>query len=172
MAVLPILEAPHPLLKVKAEPADPADATLRALARDMLETMYVAPGIGLAAPQVGVLKRLFVVDVADKKKGEEPAPTVLLNPEIAWRSEAEVALEEGCLSVPGHFAEVLRPREVRMRYQDLEGVLREIEADGLLARCLQHELDHLDGVLFIDRISVLKRGMIMRKLAKSRRARA
>jgi peptide deformylase len=137
----------------------------------MLETMYVAPGIGLAAPQVGVLKRLFVVDVADKKKGEEPAPTVLLNPEIAWRSEEEVSLEEGCLSVPGHFAEVLRPREVRMRYQDLEGELREIEADGLLARCLQHELDHLDGVLFIDRISVLKRGMIMRKLAKSRRAR-
>ena len=171
MAVLPILEAPHPLLKVKAEPADPADASLRALARDMLETMYVAPGIGLAAPQVGVLKRLFVVDVADKKKGEVPAPTVLLNPEIAWRSEEEVALEEGCLSVPGHFAEVLRPREVRMRYQDLEGELREIEADGLLARCLQHELDHLDGVLFIDRISVLKRGMIMRKLAKSRRAR-
>ena len=89
MAVLPILEAPHPLLKVKAEPADPADASLRALARDMLETMYVAPGIGLAAPQVGVLKRLFVVDVADKKKGEEPAPTVLLNPEIAWRSDSE-----------------------------------------------------------------------------------
>jgi peptide deformylase len=172
MAVLPILEAPHPLLKVKAEPADPADASLRALARDMLETMYVAPGIGLAAPQVGVLKRLFVVDVADKKKGEEPAPTVLLNPEIAWRSEEEVTLEEGCLSVPGHFAEVLRPRAVRMRYQDLEGELRQIEADGLLARCLQHELDHLDGVLFIDRISVLKRGMIMRKLAKSRRARA
>jgi peptide deformylase len=171
MAVLPILEAPHPMLKVKAEPADPADASLRALVRDMLETMYVAPGIGLAAPQVGVLKRLFVVDVADKKKGEEPAPTVLLNPEIAWRSEEEVSLEEGCLSVPGHFAEVLRPREVRMRYQDLEGELREIDADGLLARCLQHELDHLDGVLFIDRISVLKRGMIMRKLAKSRRAR-
>jgi peptide deformylase len=171
MAILPILEAPHPMLKVKAEPADPADASLRALARDMLETMYVAPGIGLAAPQVGVLKRLFVVDVADKKKGEVPAPTVLLNPEIAWRSEEEVSLEEGCLSVPGHFAEVLRPREVRMRYQDLEGELREIEADGLLARCLQHELDHLDGVLFIDRISVLKRGMIMRKLAKSRRAR-
>jgi peptide deformylase len=171
MAVLPILEAPHPLLKVKAEPADPADASLRALARDMLETMYVAPGIGLAAPQVGVLKRLFVVDVADKKKGEVPAPTVLLNPEIAWRSEEEVSLEEGCLSVPGHFAEVLRPREVRMLYRDLEGELREIEADGLLARCLQHELDHLDGVLFIDRISVLKRGMIMRKLAKSRRAR-
>jgi peptide deformylase len=171
MAVLPILEAPHPLLKVKAESADPADASLRALARDMLETMYVAPGIGLAAPQVGALKRLFVVDVADKKKGEEPAPTVLLNPEVTWRSEEEVSLEEGCLSVPGHFAEVLRPREVRMRYQDLEGELREIEADGLLARCLQHELDHLDGVLFIDRISVLKRGMIMRKLAKSRRAR-
>jgi peptide deformylase len=171
MAVLPILEAPHPMLKVKAEPADPADASLRALVRDMLETMYVAPGIGLAAPQVGVLKRLFVVDVADKKKGEVPAPTVLLNPEIAWRSEEEVSLEEGCLSVPGHFAEVLRPREVRMLYQDLEGELREIDADGLLARCLQHELDHLDGVLFIDRISVLKRGMIMRKLAKSRRAR-
>ena len=95
MAVLPILEAPHPLLKVKAEPADPADASLRALARDMLETMYVAPGIGLAAPQVGVLKRLFVVDVADKKKGEEPAPTVLLNPEIAWRSEEEVCTRGG-----------------------------------------------------------------------------
>ena len=172
MALLPILEAPHPLLKAKAEPVDAGDPTLRRLADDMLETMYAAPGIGLAAPQVGVLKRLFVADLADKKKGEEPAPIILLNPEIGWQSDEEVALEEGCLSLPGQFADVLRPRAVRVRYQDLEGAAREIEAEGLLARCLQHELDHLDGVLFIDRISVLKRGMIMRKLAKARRARA
>jgi peptide deformylase len=172
MALLPILEAPHPLLKAKAEPVDAGDPTLRRLADDMLETMYAAPGIGLAAPQVGVLKRLFVADLADKKKGEEPAPIILLNPKIGWRSDEEVTLEEGCLSLPGQFADVLRPRAVRVRYQDLEGAAREIEAEGLLARCLQHELDHLDGVLFIDRISVLKRGMIMRKLAKARRARA
>ncbi len=172
MALLPILEAPHPLLKAKAEPVDAGDPTLRRLADDMLETMYAAPGIGLAAPQVGVLKRLFVADLANKKKGEEPAPIILLNPEIGWRSDEEVTLEEGCLSLPGQFADVLRPRAVRVRYQDLEGAAREIEAEGLLARCLQHELDHLDGVLFIDRISVLKRGMIMRKLAKARRARA
>jgi peptide deformylase len=172
MAVLPILEAPHPLLKVKAEPVQAADASLRELAADMLETMYAAPGVGLAAPQVGVPKRLFVADVADRKKGEEPRPMVLLNPEVTWRSEEEVVQEEGCLSLPGQFADVARPAAVRVRYLDLEGERREVEAGGLLARCLQHEIDHLDGVLFTDHLSPLRRNMILRKLAKARRARA
>jgi peptide deformylase len=172
MAVLPILEAPHPLLKVRAEPVAAVDAALRKLAQDMLETMYAAPGIGLAAPQVGVTKRLFVADIADRKGGEEPRPMVLVNPEVAWRSEEEVVQEEGCLSLPGQFAEVARPASVRVRYQDLEGETREVEAEGLLARCLQHEIDHLDGVLFTDHLSVLRRNMIMRKMAKARRARA
>jgi peptide deformylase len=172
MAVLPIIEAPHPLLKVRAEPVAEIDPALRGLAADMLETMYAAPGIGLAAPQVGVTKRLFVADVADRKGGEEPRPMVLVNPEVVWRSEEAVVQEEGCLSLPGQFAEVARPVAVRVRYWDLEGETREVEADGLLARCLQHEIDHLDGVLFTDHLSVLRRNMIMRKMAKARRARA
>jgi peptide deformylase len=172
MAVLPILEAPHPLLKAKAERVVAVDPSLRELARDMLETMYVAPGIGLAAPQVGVAKRVCVADVADRKAGEEPRPLVLVNPEVAWRSEERLVQEEGCLSLPGHFADVARPAAVRVRYQDLEGLALELEAEGLLARCLQHEIDHLDGVLFTDHLSVLRRNMIMRKLAKARKARA
>jgi peptide deformylase len=172
MAVLPILEAPHPLLKAKAEPVAGVDASLRKLVADMLETMYLAPGIGLAAPQVGVPKRVCVADVADRKGGEEPRPLVLVNPEVAWRSEEELAQEEGCLSLPGQFAEVTRPAAVRVRYQDLDGERRELEAEGLLARCLQHEIDHLDGVLFTDHLSPLRRNMIMRRMAKARRARA
>lgn len=172
MAVLTILEAPHPLLKAKAAPVDAFDSGLRKLVEDMFDTMYLAPGIGLAAPQVGVLKRVCVADIADKKKGEDPRRLVLVNPEVVWRSaEAEVQ-EEGCLSLPNQFAEVTRPRAVRVRYRDLEGRERELEADGLLARCVQHEIDHLDGTLFTDRLSALKRDMIMRKLQKAKRARA
>jgi peptide deformylase len=138
----------------------------------LFDTMYLAPGIGLAAPQVGVLRRVCVADVSDRKKGEEPRRLALVNPEVVWRSSEGDTQEEGCLSLPNQFADVSRPRAVRVRYRDLEGVERELEADGLLARCLQHEIDHLDGVLFVDRLSTLKRDMILRKLQKARRARA
>ncbi|MCS6779051.1 MAG: peptide deformylase [Geminicoccaceae bacterium] len=170
MAVRRILIAPHPLLKLKARPVERIDEEIRRLMDDMLETMYRAPGIGLAAPQVGVSLRVVVVDLA--KKDEPPAPLRLLNPEITWSAEEQVAMEEGCLSLPEQFAEVTRPAAVRVRYRDEEGQEKEIEADGLLARCLQHEIDHLDGILFVDRLSPLKRNMIMRKLAKAQRARA
>lgn len=162
--LLPILLVPDPRLRARARPVGPADAdTVRALAPRMLETMYKAPGIGLAAPQVGTLLRMFVVDL---QKDEKPDPMVLVNPEIVAVSEEQAVREEGCLSLPGQYADVTRPARVRMRYQDLTGAKREIEADGLLATCLQHEYDHLDGVLFVDHLSALKRNMILRKLAK------
>lgn len=170
MATLPILIAPDPLLKRKAQPVERVDERVRKLMEDMLETMYAAPGIGLAAPQVGVLDRIIVVDVADK--GEPPAPLRLANPEILWRSEELAQSNEGCLSLPEHYADVVRPRAVRVRYLDETGESREIEADGLLATCLQHEIDHLDGVLFVDHLSMLKRNMIMRKLQKQKKVNA
>ncbi len=170
MAVRRILIAPHPLLKLVARPVERIDDELRRLMDDMLETMYRAPGIGLAAPQIGVSLRVVVVDLA--KKDEPPAPLRLVNPEITWRSEEQVVMEEGCLSLPEQFAEVTRPAAVRVRYRDEVGEEREIAADGLLARCLQHEVDHLNGILFVDHLSPLKRNMILRKLAKAQRARA
>lgn len=170
MAVRRILIAPHPLLKLRAHPVAVVDDEVRALMDDMLETMYRAPGIGLAAPQVGVSRRVVVVDLA--KKDQPPEPLRLVNPEITWRSEEEVVMEEGCLSLPEQFAEISRPAAVRLRYLDETGAERSLEADGLLARCLQHEVDHLDGILFVDRLSPLKRNMILRKLAKAQRARA
>jgi peptide deformylase len=142
---------------------------LRTLMDDMLETMYRAPGIGLAAPQVGVEKRIVVVDIS-REEGERQ-PMRLVNPELIWASDDSVAMEEGCLSLPEQFAEVKRPSAVRMRYLDEQGEAREIEADGMLARCLQHEVDHLDGILFVDHLSPLRRNMILRKLEKARRAR-
>jgi peptide deformylase len=168
MALLDILQVPHPALKSVAKPVAEVTDELRLFMQDMLETMYKAPGIGLAAPQVGVLHRLLVIDVG---KEEERAPMFVVNPEILWRSEEQEAAEEGCLSLPEQFAEVRRPCRVRVGYQDQEGQPREIEADGLLARCLQHEIDHLNGVLFVDHISALRRNMILRKLAKQQRAR-
>lgn len=170
MAVRRILIAPHPLLKLRARPVETVDDEVRALMDDMLETMYRAPGIGLAAPQVGVSRRIVVVDLA--KEDQPRAPLRLVNPEITWRSEEEVVMEEGCLSLPEQFAEVTRPVAVRLRYLDETGAERSLEADGLLARCLQHEVDHLDGILFVDHLSALKRNMILRKLAKAQRARA
>jgi peptide deformylase len=169
MALLEILEAPHPLLKTKAPPVETFDAALRKLVADMFETMYEAPGIGLAAPQVGVLKRLVVIDVAE---GEERRPMALVNPEIVWRSEELATAEEGCLSLPKQFADVTRPQAIQVRFLTEEGEARELAADGLLARCVQHEVDHLDGILFTDHLSALRRNMIMRRLAKTRRARA
>lgn len=169
MAVLPILEPPNPLLKTPARPVDAVDDELRRLADDMLQTMYKAPGIGLAAPQVGQSLRMFVFDIA--AKGEPPAPVVVINPEILWRSDNIVPEEEGCLSLPGQYAEVRRPDGVRLRFTDLDGRPQEIDARGLLARCLQHEHDHLDGILFTDHLSSLKRNIILRKVVKKRRER-
>jgi len=161
---IPILLVPDPRLRAKARPVGPANADdVRALAPRMLDAMYKAPGIGLAAPQVGVGLRMFVVDL---QKAEKPDPLVLVNPEIVAVSEAVVVREEGCLSLPNMYADVARPERVKLRYLDLTGAKRELEADGLLATCLQHEYDHLDGVLFVDHISALKRNMILRKLAK------
>ena len=170
MALLPIITAPDPRLKIKAKPVGQVDAKVRRLMDDMLETMYHAIGIGLAAPQVGAAQRVIVVDVA--RDGEKPQPMRLANPEILWRSEEMMTANEGCLSLPEHYADVERPAAVRLRYLDHENEIREIEAKGLLATCLQHEIDHLDGMLFVDHISSLKRGMILRKLAKAKKSRA
>ena len=169
MAVLPIITAPDPRLKVKAKPVAKVDAEVRRLMNDMVETMYHAIGIGLAAPQVGAAQRVLVVDVA--RQGEKPQPMRIANPEIVWRSEETTMANEGCLSLPEHYADVERPAAIRLRYLDHENEIREIEAKGLLATCLQHEIDHLDGVLFVDHISALKRGMILRKLQKAKRSR-
>ena len=169
MALLPIITAPDPRLKVKAKPVAAVDAKVRRLMDDMVETMYHAIGIGLAAPQVGAAQRIIVVDVA--REGEKPQPMRIANPEIVWRSEELTTANEGCLSLPEHYADVERPAGIRLRYLDHENEIREIEAKGLLATCIQHEIDHLDGVLFVDRISALKRNMILRKLAKAKRSR-
>ncbi len=167
MALLPILTAPDPRLKKKSRPVGTVDEEVRRLMDDMLETMYAAPGIGLAAPQVGVLKRVIVLDVSDKDG--PPAPHALADPEVVWVSDHDNTHEEGCLSVPEHYADVVRPAEVRVRYLDRENEIRELEADGVLATCVQHEIDHLNGILFIDHISALKRNMILRKLLKEKK---
>jgi peptide deformylase len=167
--LLPILLVPDPRLRAKARPVGTGDAdAIRALAPRMLDAMYKAPGIGLAAPQVGELLRLVVVDLQPEDK---PAPIVLVNPEIVAASTELSTREEGCLSLPGQYADVTRPSRVKLRYLDLGGAKREIEAEGLLATCLQHEVDHLDGVLFVDHLSALKRNMLLRKLAKDLKAR-
>jgi peptide deformylase len=169
-ATLPILLTPHPALRRKARRVGPADAeTVRALVPQMFATMYAAPGIGLAAPQVGVDLRLAVVDLMPDDK---PNPIILVNPQVVAASEDWVTREEGCLSLPGQYADVSRPARVKVRYHDLEGVQREIEAEGLLAACLQHELDHLDGVLFVDHLTALKRNMLLRRLAKELKQKA
>jgi peptide deformylase len=168
MAVLDILEVPDRRLTTRSAPVERIDEELLRLLDDMLETMYAAPGIGLAAPQVGVLKRAFVADLGGDG---ERAPIYVINPEITWRSETTNVAEEGCLSLPKQFGEVARFDQVRVRYQDREGAAREIAAEGLLARCLQHEIDHLNGILFVDHLSTLKRTLILRKLAKAKRTR-
>lgn len=164
MALLPIITAPDPRLKKVATRVDAVDDDIRQLMDDMLETMYAAPGVGLAAPQVGVSKRVIVADVA--RSGDAPEPMLMANPEVIEASAERAVFEEGCLSLPDHFAEVKRPEQVRVRYLDRENEIREQDMDGFLATCVQHEIDHLDGVLFVDHISGLKRGMIMRKLTK------
>lgn len=167
MASLPILVAPDPRLKRPAAPVDRVDGEIRRLMDDMLESMYAANGIGLAAPQVGALKRVIVIDIS---MPEEPnAPLRLVNPEILWHSDDAVLGEEGCLSLPDQYADVKRPSRVRVRYLDQDNEIRELEAEGLLAKCIQHEIDHLDGVLFVDHISAVKRNIILRKLSKAKK---
>jgi peptide deformylase len=168
VALLPILTAPDPRLKLKAKPVAAVDARIRRLMDDMAETMYAAPGIGLAAPQVGVLERVLVVDTG--KEGEPSQLMKIANPELLWQSEELATYNEGCLSLPDHYADVQRPAECRVRYLDYQGEIREIHAKGLLATCLQHEMDHLEGTLFVDHISALKRGIILRKLQKMKKS--
>lgn len=167
---LPILITPHPALRTKARPVLPGDADeLQTLVPQMFETMYKAPGIGLAAPQVGIGLRVVVVDLMPDN---QPVPMTLINPKIAAVSDEWATREEGCLSVPNQYADVTRPSRITVRYHDLAGVQRQVEADGLLAACLQHELDHLDGVLFVDHLSALKRNILLRRLAKDMKLKA
>jgi peptide deformylase len=167
MALLPILTAPDPRLKKKSKSVDQVDDELRQLMDDMLETMHAAPGIGLAAPQIGVLKRVIVLDI--DREDTKTGPLCMANPEIVEASDEDVIYEEGCLSVPEHYSDVARPAKVTVRYLDREGKPQDLACEGLLATCVQHEIDHLDGVLFIDHISALKRNMILRKLLKARK---
>ncbi|MBI5163859.1 MAG: peptide deformylase [Magnetospirillum sp.] len=167
MAILPILTAPDPRLKAKAARVEAVDDEVRRLMDDMLETMYAAPGIGLAAPQVGVGKRVVVIDTG--KTEAERNPLRMANPEIIAVSDEDNTYEEGCLSVPEHYASVVRPKTVRVRFLDHQNEIRELDLDGILATVVQHEVDHLDGVLFIDHLSSLRRNMILRKLVKSRK---
>jgi len=168
MAKRPILILPDPLLRKVAAPVERVDDRVRQLAEDMLETMYDAPGIGLAAPQVGVLERVVVCDVVTEE-GAEPEPRVLVNPEVIARHEETKVYEEGCLSIPEYTEDVTRPAQVTVRFTDLQGEERELQADGLLAVCLQHEIDHLNGVLFIDHLSRLKRERVIKKFQKQAR---
>jgi peptide deformylase len=164
MAIRPILVLPDPKLRQVSEPVAAVDDTTRALMDDMVDTMHDAPGIGLAAIQIGVPKRIVVLDLA--KKDEPPQPQYFVNPEIVWSSEDKSVYEEGCLSIPEYYEEVERPAKVRARYLDRDGAAQEIEAEGLAATALQHEIDHLNGVLFIDHISRLKRDRVIKKFVK------
>lgn len=168
MAILPIIETPDPRLRVISKPVERVDDALRRFMNDMLETMYDAPGIGLAAIQVGEPKRVLVIDL---QEDDEKNPRYFVNPEIVWKSDEMSGYQEGCLSVPDVYGDVERPARVRVKYLDYNGEAREEELDGLLATCLQHEMDHLEGVLFIDHLSKLKRDMLLRKLEKARRQR-
>jgi len=172
MAIRRIYETPDPVLRQISKPVEVFDDELKTLVEDMFETMYDAPGIGLAAVQVGIPIRLLVIDLQEpEEEGGEPVrdPKVFINPEILWHSDDEVPYTEGCLSVPEQYAEVMRPEKIRAKWRDVEGNAYEEEIDGLLAVCLQHEMDHLNGVLFIDHLSRLKRDMVLEKLAKWRK---
>ena len=174
MAIREILEVPDPRLRLKSKPVEMIDDDVRALVADMFDTMYDAPGIGLAAIQVGVPLRILVIDLQDTPvaEGEEPVrtPRVFINPQIVDPSADRGTSNEGCLSVPDHYADVERPTACRARWTDLDGIAHEQVIDGMLATCLQHEMDHLEGVLFIDYLSRLKRDMVLRKLAKLKKA--
>jgi peptide deformylase len=170
MPIKPLIILPDPILRQVSKPVERVDAPLRKLADDMLATMYDAPGIGLAAIQIGEPLRLLVIDLA--KEDETPAPHVFINPEILSSADTRSVYEEGCLSIPDYYAEVERPASVRVKYLDRDGKLQEMEAEGLMATCLQHEIDHLNGVLFIDHISKLKRDMVVKKFKKLARDKA
>ena len=167
MAIKKILVEPNKLLRKVSQPVKEVNKDVQNIMDDMLETMYSAPGIGLAAVQIGVLKRVIVIDIS---KGEEKKnPIFLVNPEITFKSKHTSSYEEGCLSLPGHFAEVERPAECSLDYIDYNGKKQKLQTKGLLATCVQHEIDHLNGVLFIDYLSKLKRDMIIKKLKKSKK---
>jgi peptide deformylase len=178
MAIRPIFETPDPVLRQISRPVEVFDDALKTLIADMFETMYHAPGIGLAAVQIGEPIRLVVMDLQENEDPEDPKspilkdPRVFINPEIVAASDHEVPYTEGCLSVPDQYAEVMRPDRIRARWMDENGQSHEEELDGLLAVCLQHEMDHLEGVLFIDHLSKLKRDMVLKKLAKQRKERS
>ena len=161
-----ILIEPDPILRKKCSPIEKVDDQTRKLMKDMLKTMYEAPGIGLAAIQIGILKRIVVIDIS--KDEEKKSPLFLVNPEIIFRSKNTSVYEEGCLSLPGQFAEIERPAECHLKYLDFDGKTKELKADGLLSTCIQHEVDHLNGILFIDYLSKLKKNMIIKKLLKQR----
>ena len=167
MAILPILTAPDKRLKVFCETVKEVDERTLALMRDMLETMYLAPGIGLAAPQVGVAERVIVVDVGKTK--EERRPLCMVNPSVVWQSDDFAIYEEGCLSLPEHYAEVERPAKIHVTYIDQNNISQKLKAEGILATCIQHEIDHLDGILFVDHLTAIKKNIILRKLQKSKR---
>ncbi len=171
MALLPIVLVPDPVLRQVAKPVETITPELRRLMDDMLETMYEAPGIGLAANQVGRLERVIVMDCADKHEGEEPQPLQMVNPEIIATSQETNTYNEGCLSIPEGLGDVVRPAAVTLRYLDPDGQSCELEADGLLATCIQHEIDHLNGILFTDHLSKLKRDMVLKKAKKIARDR-
>ena len=158
---------PDPILRKKCEPLDKVDDSVRKLMNDMLETMYAAPGIGLAAVQIGILKKLVVIDIS--KEEEKKNPLFLINPEIVYKSNQTSVYEEGCLSLPGQFAEIERPAECHIKYLNYEGKEKDLKAEGLLSTCIQHEIDHLDGILFIDYLSKLKKDMIIKKLVKHKK---
>ncbi len=162
-----IIIEPDPVLRKKCDPLEKVDDQTRKLMKDMLETMYNAPGIGLAAIQIGILKRLVVIDIS--KDQEKKEPLFLINPEIIHTSNKTSIYEEGCLSLPGQFAEIERPAECVLKYVDYQGIQKEMKAEGLLATCIQHEVDHLNGILFIDYLSKLKKDMIIKKLAKQKK---
>jgi len=167
MALKTILTAPDPRLKKKSKPVASVDAEVRQLMDDMLETMYAAPGIGLAAPQVGELRRVIVLDI--DREDVKTGPLFMANPEVIEASDEDATYEEGCLSLPEHYSDVVRPAKVKVRYLDRDGKRQEMACEGLLSTCVQHEIDHLDGILFVDHISALKRNMILRKLLKTRK---
>ena len=162
-----IVIEPDPIIRKESEPIEKVDNDLTKLLDDMLETMYAAPGIGLAAVQVGILKRLIVIDISKDK--EKKNPLFLINPEIVSKSKNTSIYEEGCLSIPGQFAEIERPAECHLKYLDFDGKTKELKADGLLSTCIQHEVDHLNGILFIDYLSKLKKDMIIKKLVKHKK---
>ena len=167
MAIKKILTIPNSLLRKKSSKVNEVDGDIKKLMDDMLETMYDAPGIGLAAIQIGVPKRVIVIDVskeADKKKS-----MCFVNPEITWKSHTNATYEEGCLSIPNQFANIERPNECKLKYLDYNGKKKEIKAEGLLATCIQHEIDHLNGILFIDYLSKLKKDLIIKKLSKNKK---